>query len=113
VPSGTPLDVLLFHGSPDIVIMRSKPTEIGDEDWQLCDKITGCIENKKQDKMAVCKENDMISQQVDQLVTYIHQMLILLTLANLVANKNCTSVKGSGLFIMRAQAFHQTRQLHD
>jgi len=92
--------------------MKSKEIEVSDEDWQMFDKISRCIENKIQYNMAVYKANSMISQQVGHLVTYIHQMLVLCTLANLVANKNCTSVKRSGLFVMKAQAFHQATQLH-
>jgi len=64
MPSGTLLNVLLFHRSPDIVIIRSEPNEISDEDWQMFDKITRCIENKLQDNMAVYKASSMISQQV-------------------------------------------------
>lgn len=96
MPTGTPLDVLLFHGSPDMML-RYKPIAVGSEE----SKSTGCIETKKNEHTAYMA-NSIIPQQAGQLIAYIHQMLVALALNKLTEGQQCTAIKGVGLYVMRS-----------
>ena len=67
MPAGTPIDTLIFHGSPNILI-KHKALAVENED-------IGCIETKKYESMSY-DTSSIIPQQAGQLVAYIHQQIV-------------------------------------
>lgn len=95
MPKGTPINSLIFHGSPDMLI-KYKPISIQNEDVGI-----GCIETKKNDSTTYNCQS-MIPQQAGQLVCYIYQMIVAQMINNVMAGKVCEAGVGYGLYIMRS-----------
>ena len=94
MPKGTPIDTLMFRGSPDI-IMKHKPVMIQDGSSY---KFT-CIETKKSLTMPYLSTS-MIPQQAGQVICYIHQLLVAEILNKFVAGQVTDGAIGHGLYIM-------------
>ena len=92
MPKGTPIEFLLFYGSPDIMI-RHNPIEL--EEMR-----TGCVKTKN-NKSAAYSFKSMISQQAGQLVCYMYQIVMTQILNALISRKDCICGKGYELYIMR------------
>ena len=93
MPTGTPIDILIFHGSPDILI-KHKALAVEDED-------IGCIETKKYESTSY-DTNSIIPQQAGQLVAYIHQQIVAKVINCAVVGKVPTDMAGHGVYIMRS-----------
>ena len=94
MPAGTKMNIFLFHGSPDM-LLNSKPIEIH--------KIatTGCVETKKVNRNVLFASNSTISEEVGQLVPYVHQMMMVFAVNQLMKGTECTCIKGIGLYVMK------------
>ena len=95
MPKGTPIDSLLFHGSPDIII-KYKPITIEEEEFGI-----GCLETKKYQTVPY-SSSSMIPQQAGQIICYIYQLLVAQIINKIMAGQvNTAGAVGHGLFVMR------------
>lgn len=86
MPTGTPINTLLFHDSPDMLI---KHKAVSIEDAVLKRKRT-------------YDSGSMIPQQAGQLIGYIHQMITANVISNAVVGKEIKSATGYGLYVMHS-----------
>ena len=97
MPKGTPIDSLLFHGSPDIII-KYKPITVQEENNQFG---IGCIETKKYQTVPY-SSSSMIPQQAGQVICYIYQLLVAQIINKIMAGQVDTAgATGYGLYVMR------------
>lgn len=92
MPKGTPLESLMFHGSPDIII-NYKPIMVQEVQF-------GCIETKK-NLTASYSSSSMMPQQAGQAICYIYQLLIAKILNKIIRKVDITSDTGYGLYVLR------------
>ena len=90
-----PFEVHLFHGAPDIIIGNTPVLLESQVDLE------GCIENKLASEQTPYKSNSGIPIQSGQIIAYIHQLLVIQALRNLMNHKSCTDLKGYRLYLMR------------
>ena len=90
-----PFEVHLFHGAPDIIVGNTPVLLENTGDLE------GCVENKLASERVPYKSISVIPVQSGQIIAYMHQLLVIQALRNLMTHKSCTNVKGYGLYLMR------------
>lgn len=98
MPPGTPISVLLFHGSPDLIIKHKPVTLTTNKDMGASE---GAIENKTSSEMTPYKIDSIIPKQAGQVVAYIYQLMVACALRKLVKGHPCSILAGSGLYIIK------------
>lgn len=93
MPPGTPLEMFLFHGSPDMMIQFAP---IGVEQ----DAFTGCIEAKLHRKQPY-QSNSMILEEAGQLIAYIHQMTGFAIRKSMKGDVH-SCIKGVGMYVTKS-----------
>ena len=90
LPMGATLKMLLFHGSPDLII-NSYPLKIKQ----------GCIENKQQNEFAPYVPSSPVPNQCGQLLACMYQHMVVQYLRHVMKFEEFTGVLGQGMFIVR------------
>ena len=86
LPRGATLDMLLFHGAPDIIV-GTQPVVLHE----------GIIENKKMNDLPPHTSTSPVPNQAGQLATCIYQSMVARYLNKILNNDKFDNVKGHGM----------------